>query len=284
MGPRRGPAVDHGTTDLRTPDGLSDGELIETVSRALTVDRTVDNSFVLHFPLELLARADLLDRVSPSARSRVRERLVSLATLHGSSGDPVPLPDPVEEADVDRLTRDLVGAIGAGDADTADAVAMTLMPRLPVDELCRRLVPPREQLARPTQYIWAGVDHGHVDRAEPSRDTREDVAREHIGDELRDEAVDGQEAEQLGDDDHEREHAEDVHEHADRPVPACEECPPDRSDAHVRAAERREQKHYADQEAEHVLGHSSGIRSWLPRRWRHRKSRRTHRDGSLIRA
>ncbi|MDW3218152.1 MAG: hypothetical protein R8F63_06020 [Acidimicrobiales bacterium] len=122
---------------IANPDSLTDDELIRAVSEVLSVDRTLDNSFVLHSPLELLARADLLKRVSPAARDGARARLVSLAEIHHGSGDPIPLPEMPGDGDVDVL----LGAIGAGDVDRADAIAMALLPEADVADVCRLLAP-----------------------------------------------------------------------------------------------------------------------------------------------
>lgn len=122
---------------IANPDSLTDDELIRAVSRVLAVDRTVDNSFVLHSPLELLARADLLKQVSPTARDGARARLVSLAENHHGSGDPIPLPEAPTDADVDSL----IDAVAAGDVDRADAIAMALLPEADVGALCRLLAP-----------------------------------------------------------------------------------------------------------------------------------------------
>ncbi len=66
---------------------LTDTELAVEVSRSLSSPRTVDDSFTLHAPLELLARLALLPVVDPSGREMARRRMVSLATNYESQGE-----------------------------------------------------------------------------------------------------------------------------------------------------------------------------------------------------
>ena len=54
------------------------------------------DSFVLHAPLELLARAALLPRVGPGSRALARERLVALVDAYGRAGEGVRTPLPVD--------------------------------------------------------------------------------------------------------------------------------------------------------------------------------------------
>ncbi|MEM7140448.1 MAG: hypothetical protein AAF548_05385, partial [Actinomycetota bacterium] len=116
--------------DLTSPDALSDDELVEAVSTVLAIDRTLDNSFVLHAPLELLARADLLAAVGDDARAGARARLVSMAEIHAASGEPIALPaaGQVDEAG-------LLEAIEAGDVERADELAMAAVARHSADEV-----------------------------------------------------------------------------------------------------------------------------------------------------
>ena len=59
---------------------LADAELVSLAARHLGVPRRDPaDSFVLHAPLELMARAALLRHVDPAARERARQRLVWVA-------------------------------------------------------------------------------------------------------------------------------------------------------------------------------------------------------------
>ena len=100
-----------------------DDELVAAAGRVLAPPRAAPaNSFVLHAPLELLARAALLPLVAPAAREGARARIVGLAAGYEAAGDPVDPPAAIAGRALDALARDLVAAIGAGDLDTVDAV------------------------------------------------------------------------------------------------------------------------------------------------------------------
>ncbi|MCH7789954.1 MAG: hypothetical protein IH940_11020, partial [Acidobacteria bacterium] len=58
---------------------LTDADLAFEVSTLLSPPRTIDNSFTLHAPLELLARLALLPLVHPEQRAAARRRFVILA-------------------------------------------------------------------------------------------------------------------------------------------------------------------------------------------------------------
>jgi hypothetical protein len=109
---------------------LSDQELVGWAGRRLAVPREAPaDSFVLHAPLELAARAALLAHVRPSARELARVRIVSLVAGYESSGPPVV--DPVVRGDDDnRSTTDLadalVTAIRHGELADVDVAASRL--------------------------------------------------------------------------------------------------------------------------------------------------------------
>lgn len=104
------------------------------------------NSFVLHAPLELLARAGLLGNVEPAARERARERIAWLAAAYAAAGDPVPTPDTTAatplDGSVDAVARDLVAAVGAGDLEAVDRFAVELSTRATPADLRRLLAEP----------------------------------------------------------------------------------------------------------------------------------------------
>src|SRR6476659_8087792 len=92
-------------------DDLSDAELIATVASVVRVPRTDPaDSFVLHAPLELAARAALLPRVAPGERSTARQQIAAAASR-------------------------LADSIAAGDLDEVDAVAAWLGRHARNDEL-----------------------------------------------------------------------------------------------------------------------------------------------------
>jgi hypothetical protein len=108
-------------------DELSDVQLVQAVAAVLASPRSEPaNSFVLHAPLELAARAALLPRVRPEARARARLRLVALAAEYQAFGPAVAEPPPREFASIEDAAERLATGVDAGDLDDVDAVARWL--------------------------------------------------------------------------------------------------------------------------------------------------------------
>jgi hypothetical protein len=106
---------------------LSDRELVTSVMEVLADPPTGPaDSFVLHAPLELMARAELLAEVEPSERAQVRRRIVEIATAWNSyephAGEPAL-----------AATVSLPTAIAAGDLDAADDAVVDLAEHASVD-------------------------------------------------------------------------------------------------------------------------------------------------------
>src|SRR3954464_2674308 len=98
-----------------------DHQLVAAAGRVLAVPRAAPaSSFVLHAPLELIARAALLPHVAPEARDRARARIVGLVAGYEAAGDPVAEPGAVSVRPLAALAGELVAAIGAGDLDAVD--------------------------------------------------------------------------------------------------------------------------------------------------------------------
>ena len=125
------------TTDLAAPvddlraayfragfDRLPDVELAARVARTVAVPR-IDpaDSFVLHAPLELVARCALLSRVAPAAREVARLRIFAIADRYEAFGPPV-TPPPAARFDsiADGAAR-LVAAIDWGELGDVDEAA-----------------------------------------------------------------------------------------------------------------------------------------------------------------
>lgn len=120
--------------------GVPDAHLSELVAELIACPKIAEaDSFVLHAPLELLARTALLPLVEPQARELARQRLVWLGATYATAGDEVEgrsgrsFNDPV--AAVDQLTA----AIWAGELDDADDAAVWLSSALTPIELARAL-------------------------------------------------------------------------------------------------------------------------------------------------
>src|SRR6476661_506328 len=97
------------------------------------------NSFVLHAPLELLARAGLLDHVEPAAKHRARERIAWLAATYEAAGPRVDPPGPVTGGSVDDTAASLLAAIGASELEAVDRFAMHLGTHATAGDLHRLL-------------------------------------------------------------------------------------------------------------------------------------------------
>ncbi len=105
---------------------LPDAELVDAAAAVIGRPKEAEpNSFVLHAPLELLARAALLVHVSPAVRPDVRLRIAWLAATYDAAGPGitvVPVEFRTESAAVDALGD----AIGAGDIAGAGAIGSWL--------------------------------------------------------------------------------------------------------------------------------------------------------------
>jgi hypothetical protein len=111
-------------TALRTP---SDARLVADVGEVLAVPRSDPaDSFVLHAPLELVARAALLPFVQPSMRDRARAQITAIATEFEESGPPVPEPAADGFDSLEAGAARLVATIERGELDDIDQVARWL--------------------------------------------------------------------------------------------------------------------------------------------------------------
>jgi hypothetical protein len=130
------------TTPLPTADGLdldvlSDGELIERSAARLAVPRRDPaDSFVLHAPLELMARAALLRLVEPAARDAARRRIAWLVETYEEAA---PAEVPQASPNGDRAVPALTDAIAAGDLEAVDRATTALAAATTAPELVGRL-------------------------------------------------------------------------------------------------------------------------------------------------
>jgi len=117
-------------TKLSTrPDSRPDAAraIIERAAAALSVPKLAPaNSFVLHAPLELMARVQLLPLVAPARREAALARIDWLADGYEASGAPVPAPAPADEP-VDAAA--LLRAVAGGDQARVDALAAAWLPQ-----------------------------------------------------------------------------------------------------------------------------------------------------------
>ncbi len=122
-------------------DTLSDAGLVGAVAKCLARPKVAAaDSFVLHAPLELLARAQLLDLVPLGAREQARIGLARLGATYVAAGDEVADPADVSGS-VTVLGSRLESAVAAGDLDEVDRLFTALAARATVAELRRSLGP-----------------------------------------------------------------------------------------------------------------------------------------------
>jgi len=106
---------------------LSDAELVAACTAVVATPKVAEpDSFVLHAPLEVAARARLLARIEPTARQAARQRLVWVAATYRAAGDDVPPPAARDYGDVEAAALDLARSVSAGDVDRADGAASYL--------------------------------------------------------------------------------------------------------------------------------------------------------------
>jgi hypothetical protein len=125
--------------------GWSDAELVAAAGSVLADPKEAPaDSFVLHAPLELLARSALLTRVRPEGRDEARRRIVELAAAYRAAGEPL-IPTVRAPSDsfgsVDVAFARLAEALGVGDLDLVDQSATYLADRVPPARLAARLGP-----------------------------------------------------------------------------------------------------------------------------------------------
>jgi hypothetical protein len=113
------------------------------------------DSFILHAPLELLARAGLLRHVRPAERERARQRVVWLAATYANAGEPVREPAPFDAPSLEVGAEALVAALERGELDDVDRVATWLGTHATPVEL-RRL------LAEPVAASLAAAAHASI--------------------------------------------------------------------------------------------------------------------------
>lgn len=120
-----------------------DPDVQHVVQRAVdivTVPKdTVENSFTLHAPLELLARIGLLSHVAADRHDDALAVIAEFADRYAAAGDPVDTPRPVRLESPGQAASRLLDAVRAGELDEVDAVAVALLPTVSPAEAVRLL-------------------------------------------------------------------------------------------------------------------------------------------------
>ena len=98
-----------------------------TIAAALSIPKAAPaDSFVLHAPLELMARTQLLHYMPAAARPVAIERIGWLAARYANAGEPVVAPPSISDP---PDAGALLSAISAGDQDLVDAMAAAWLPQ-----------------------------------------------------------------------------------------------------------------------------------------------------------
>jgi hypothetical protein len=120
----------------------SDTVLIQAVAASIAPPKAqINSSFLLHAPLELLARAWLLPHVPPYGREDARRRIAEIAVRYAAEGPEIESKTksyPTADAALSELSM----ALRAGDADAADSALVFLTGRIPIGRLRARLAEP----------------------------------------------------------------------------------------------------------------------------------------------
>ncbi|HZN13588.1 MAG TPA: hypothetical protein VFB78_04920 [Acidimicrobiales bacterium] len=142
----------------------TDAELIARCAAVIDVPKEAPpDSFVLHAPLELLARALLLERVPSDARPRARQRLEWLADTYAAAGPSATSTPPADDRAIDDV---LLSLAAAGHAPIllslrarVDVVPATFGSRLVAGEMARY---PDWSLSWPRVRNATGVSRGDL--------------------------------------------------------------------------------------------------------------------------
>jgi hypothetical protein len=112
---------------ISTTAAATDAELSDGVAARLARPKVAAaDSFILHAPLEGLARTALLPMVEPDVRDEARARLAWVGETYTAAGEELAPAAPRAYDGVEVATAHLVAAIDAGDLDDADASAAWL--------------------------------------------------------------------------------------------------------------------------------------------------------------
>src|SRR3954464_12612245 len=125
----------HEEYDRRGFAALSDTQLFERAAIAVAQPKDAANSFILHAPLELMARRLLLPHAAPRLRRAARERVLWVAATYEHAGVPKTLvPEVAFDAPADARDA-LLHALVAGEVDDVDAIATWLLAHARLDDV-----------------------------------------------------------------------------------------------------------------------------------------------------
>lgn len=135
---------------------LADAEHFDVAAARISVPRVEPgDSFILHAPLELLARNGLLTLASPEGREAILDRMNAIAATYNEWGTPLDRVPTHSEALIAEPVGVLADAVLSGDAEAADDAITWLAAHLDTEELVR-------SLAGPIMPSLAAAAHGPI--------------------------------------------------------------------------------------------------------------------------
>ena len=140
----------------RQLDALSDAELYQQAAAIIATPSFSSNSFVLHAPLELMARYGLLQMVPPQQRTMARIQLTASAVVFEAGIDPVPMPQKLEAfKNIEAAGLAFQAAIKAKDMVAMDKVTLQMGRQFGI-------APTLALLAKPTLTTLEAASHAHI--------------------------------------------------------------------------------------------------------------------------
>jgi hypothetical protein len=119
---------------------LSDHQLIDAVVATITPPKeSASSSFILHAPLELLARAALLRHIPTAAKPTARRRIAEIAIRYAQAGSEIATPA-ITFTDQATALYALRGALAEGDVECADAAVTSLAAFASINEMRAALI------------------------------------------------------------------------------------------------------------------------------------------------
>ena len=134
----------------------SDSDVLDLAAARVSVPRQEHgDSFVLHAPLELLARSALLTLADPGARPAIRDRIATVGATYDEWGTAVTR-QPIHPESIQRDAAGVLrSAFHQGDLDAADDAVTWLADTLDLYDLVR-------VLARPILPSLSAAAHGSI--------------------------------------------------------------------------------------------------------------------------
>jgi hypothetical protein len=147
---------------ITTSAALTDEQVFRRAARIVSQpSRDAASSFVLHAPLELMARRLLLPFVPETARPAARERMLWVAAEYERAVEPADVPAPVTIGSIEGARDALLDAIAAGDLHRVDGLTAALLDVVTIDEMM--------VLAEPLLPSLAAAGHAPIGFAFASR-------------------------------------------------------------------------------------------------------------------